>query len=339
MLEISEKYLIFLGGAESAGMAKTGRGLAFWAPERCVGQYRIDERAADVGLQTLSFEAGVAAGAKTLVVGITGVGGKLHESWIPHLVAAMEAGLDLAAGLHGKLNAHPVLSETAKRLGCRLVDVRVPPPGIEVGTGRNRTGRRVLMVGTDCALGKKYTALALHRAMVAAGAKATFRATGQTGIFIAGEGMPMDSVVSDFASGAAEQLSPDNDPDHWDVIEGQGSLFHPGFAAVSLGLLHGSQPDALVICHEAGRTTINGYEDFPLPSLTECMDLHLLMARLTNPGVRAAGVSLNTAKLDEAAAREALAAAQTETGLPACDPIRFGAEALARAVLNGTSGS
>lgn len=334
MLELQSKYLIFLGGAESAGMAKTGRGLAYWAPERCAGQYRIDDSAADVGLPDLDLEEAVAAGARTLVVGITGIGGKLHESWTPHLVAALEAGLDLAAGLHGKLNAHPVLVETARRLGRKLVDVRVPPPGIEVGTGRRRSGKRVLMVGTDCALGKKYTALALHRAMVEAGAKATFRATGQTGIFIAGEGMPMDSVVADFASGAAEQLSPDNDADHWDVIEGQGSLFHPGFAAVSLGLLHGSQPDALVICHEAGRTTINAYPDFALPSLTECIDVHLRMARMTNARVRAAAVSLNTSKLEDAAAREALAAAEAETGLPACDPIRFGAARLADAVLN-----
>ena len=334
MLELHPSYLIFLGGAESADMAKTGRGLAYWAPERCVGQYRIEAGGADVGLPDLGFEAAVEAGAKTLVVGITGIGGKLHESWTEPLIAAMEAGLDLAAGLHGKLNAHPGLSEAAARLGRRLIDVRVPPPGIEVGTGRKRSGKRVLMVGTDCALGKKFTALALHQAMVEAGANATFRATGQTGIFIAGEGMPMDSVVADFASGAAEQLSPDNEPDHWDVIEGQGSLFHPGFAAVSLGLLHGSQPDALVICHEAGRKTINAYPDFPTPSLSECIALHLSMARLTNPGVRAAAVSLNTAKLDEAAARQALAAAEAETGLAAADPIRFGAARLADAVLN-----
>ena len=333
MLELHPKYLIFLGGAESADMAKTGRGLAFWAPERCAGQYRIDAAAADVGLATLGFDQAVAAGAKTLVVGITGIGGKLHDSWTDPLVAALEAGLDIAAGLHGKLNAHPVLSAAAGRLGRRLIDVRVPPPGIEVGTGRKRSGKRVLMVGTDCALGKKYTALALHQAMVEAGANATFRATGQTGILIAGEGMPMDSVVADFASGAAEQLSPDNDPDHWDVIEGQGSLFHPGFAAVSLGLLHGSQPDALVICHQAGRETINAYPDFPLPSLTECIDLNLRMARLTNPDARAAAISLNTSKLDEAQAREALAAAEAETGLPAADPIRFGAARLAEAVL------
>lgn len=335
MLELHPKYLIFLGGAESADMAKTGRGLAYWARERCVGQHRLSDDAADVGLSQMSYAAAVEAGAKTLVVGITGIGGKLHESWTPSLVEAMEAGLDLAAGLHGKLNAHPVLGKAADRLGRRLIDVRTPPANIEVGTGRARRGKRVLMVGTDCALGKKFTALALHQAMLAEGAKATFRATGQTGIFIAGEGMPMDSVVADFASGAAEMLSPDNEEDHWDVIEGQGSLFHPGFAAVSLGLLHGSQPDALVICHEAGRRTLNAYPDFDIPSLSECIDLHLRMARITSPDVRAAAISLNTSKLDEAAARAALAEAEAETGLPACDPIRFGAQAMARAVLEG----
>lgn len=328
MLDIAEKYLIFLGGAESADMTKTGRGIAYWARERCVGQYRIGDDAGDVGLKELSFAAARAAGARTLIVGVTGIGGKLHESWIPHLQAALEAGLDIAAGLHGKLNAHAVLSQVAKAQGRRLVDVRVPPPGLEVGTGRKRTGQRVLMVGTDCALGKKYSALALHEGLIAAGAKATFRATGQTGIFIAGEGMPMDSTVADFTTGAAEHLSPDNDDDHWDVIEGQGSLFHPGFAPVSLGLLLGSQPDALVICHQAGRTHVNGYPDVELPSLSECADLNVRMARMTNRSVRVAGISLNTRTLSEEEARIALSDAEAELGVPAVDPIRFGAQRL-----------
>lgn len=334
MLDIAEKYLIFLGGAESADMTKTGRGIAFWAPERCVGQYGIGSGAGDIGLAPMGFDEAYAAGARTLVVGVTGIGGTLHESWIEHLVAALHAGLDIAAGLHGKLNAHPRLVEVASALGRKLVDVRVPPPDIKVGTGHRRTGRRVLMVGTDCALGKKYSALALHQGLLKAGAKASFRATGQTGIFIAGEGMPMDSTVADFATGAAEQLSPDNDDDHWDVIEGQGSLFHPGFAPVSLGLLLGSQPDALVICHQAGRTHVNGYPHVALPSLSECAELNLRMARMTNPDVRVAGISLNTRTLSDDEAKLALSEAEAELGVPAIDPIRFGTDRLVTVIMD-----
>ncbi len=148
-----------------------------------------------------------------------------------------------------------------------MIDVRVPPPGIPIATGRKRSGRRLLTVGTDCALGKKYTALALARAFAARGVPTDFRATGQTGIMIAGAGIPMDAVVADFEAGAAEMLSPDAPPDHWDVIEGQGSLFHPSYACVSLGLLHGSQPDVIVVCHEPGRTGIVGLDAYRLPGL------------------------------------------------------------------------
>ena len=333
MLDLHPKYLIFLGGSESAGYAKTGRGIAYWRPEACVGELRLDEGAETVGLPAASLEEAVAAGARTMIVGLTGIGGKLVPGWMPTLVAAMEAGLDLAAGLHHKLKDQPELVAAAERTGQRLIDVRVPPANIEVGTGKKRSGKRVLAVGTDCALGKKFTALALHQGLVDKGVKATFRATGQTGILISGSGIPMDSVVVDFASGAAEMLSPDNDPDHWDVIEGQGSLFHPGFAAVSLGLLHGSQPDVLVLCHQAGRETINGYPHYKLPSLKDCMQRNLDLARLTNPDVRFAAVSLHTGKLNEAEAREALKAASDEAGLPAFDPIRDGPVGLAEAVL------
>lgn len=333
MLDLHPKYLIFLGGEESNTYAKTGRGVATWRKDLCVGELRLDSEAATVGLPEVTLDEAVAAGAKTVIVGLTGIGGKLHPSWIPALVAALEAGLDVAAGLHHKLKDQPELVAAAKRSGQRPIDVRVPPKDIEVGSGLKRTGKRVLTVGTDCALGKKYTALALHKGLEAQGVNATFRATGQTGIMISGSGIPMDSVVVDFASGAAEMLSPDNDPDHWDVIEGQGSLFHPGFAAVSLGLLHGSQPDVLVLCHEAGRETINGYPHYKLPGLADCIRQTLDMARLTNRDVVCAAVSLHTGKLDEPAARTALKAAAEAAGVPAFDPIRDGPEGLAAAVL------
>jgi uncharacterized NAD-dependent epimerase/dehydratase family protein len=180
---------------------------------------------------------------------------------------------------------------------------------------------RLLTVGTDCALGKKYTALALTRAIIATGGCASFRATGQTGIMIAGGGVPLDAVVSDFIAGAAEVLSPDNHPEHWDVIEGQGSILHPAYAGVSLGLLHGSQPDVLVLCHDPRRSEIQGYAGFAIPPLPEVMDLHLRLARRTNPQVRFVGASLNTSGMTEQERSEALALASTVCGVPAFDPI------------------
>jgi uncharacterized NAD-dependent epimerase/dehydratase family protein len=205
-----------------------------------------------------------------------------------------------------------------------LIDVRTPPAGIPIGTGRKRSGMRLLTVGTDCALGKKYTALALHRAFVARGVDADFRASGQTGIMIAGRGIPMDAVVSDFEAGAAEILSPDAAPDHWDLIEGQGSLFNPAYAAVSLGLLHGSQPDVFVVCHDPTRTTVLGLEGYALPAIEEVIDLTIRLGRRTNPAIRCGGVSLNTSKLGDAEAHALMASEQLRLGLPVADPIRGG---------------
>jgi uncharacterized NAD-dependent epimerase/dehydratase family protein len=218
--------------------------------------------------------------------------------------------------------------EAAKASGARLVDVRVPPKNLPVGTGKKRSGRRLLTVGTDCAIGKKYTALALDQAMREAGMDSSYRATGQTGIMIAGEGLPIDSVVADFISGAAELLSPDNDPGHWDVIEGQGSLFHPGYSGVSLGLLHGSQPDAFVVCHEATRKCVSGWEHYALPSIPECIELHVAAGRRTNPGIRCVGVSVNTSGLPRAERAEYLANLSREVGLPCVDPLIDGCAAI-----------
>ncbi len=185
----------------------------------------------------------------------------------------------------------------------------------------------MLTVGTDCAVGKKYTALAIEKEMRARGVDADFRATGQTGIFISGRGIAVDSVVSDFVSGAAEWLSPPAAPQHWDVIEGQGSLFHPAYAGVTLGLMHGSQPDALVLCHDVARTGIADYEGYPIPTYEACFQAYLAAARLTNRAARFAGVSLNTASLDDAAAARAVAEVAARVSLPCCDPIRHGVAA------------
>jgi len=242
------------------------------------------------------------------------------------LVQALEAGLDIVSGMHKPLEDTPELKATAERLGRRLINVRVPPKNLPVGTGRKRTGMRMLAVGTDCALGKKYTALAITRGLKARGIAADFRATGQTGIMIAGGGMPMDAVVSDFEAGAAELLSPDAPADHWDVIEGQGSLAHPAYAAVSLGLLYGSQPDVIVVCHEPGRKSILGLPDYPLQSIEETIQINLLLGRRTNPNIRCGGISFNTSKLSEAEARRVMAEESARLGLPVADPMRGGPE-------------
>src|ERR1700744_6455510 len=199
--------------------------------------------------------------------------------------------------MHAKLGSVPQLKAAAERLGRRLIDVRTPPNNIPIGPGAKRSGKRLLTVGTDCAIGKKSTALALARAFKQRGLDADFRATGQTGIVSAGGGMPMDAVIADFEAGAAEMLSPAAPARHWDVIEGQGSLFHPAYAAVSLGLLHGSQPDVIVVCHEAGRKTMLGSPSYALPTLSETIELNLTLGRRTNPAIRCAGISINTSSL------------------------------------------
>jgi uncharacterized NAD-dependent epimerase/dehydratase family protein len=266
-----------------------------------------------------------ARGARALVIGVANTGGVISESWIPSLVEALESGLDLISGMHAKLGNVPQLKAAAERHGRRLIDVRTPPKNIPIATGDKRSGKRLLTVGTDCAVGKKYTALALASAFSRRGLDADFRATGQTGILIAGGGMPMDAVVADFEAGAAEVLSPDAPAQHWDVIEGQGSLFHPAYAGVSLGLLHGSQPDVIVVCHEPNRKNLLGHEAYSLPDVAETIDMNLRLGRRTNSAIRCAGVSLDTSRFDADAAARLLAAESARLGMPVADPIRAGA--------------
>ena len=325
-VELPTPYLLFLGDTTEPAYAKTAFGLRDWVPERCVGEWACVGATVSTGLPRLTPNEARMRGARALVIGVANAGGVIGERWIPLLVEALEAGLDLVSGLHARLVDVPALSSAAQRCGRRLFDVRTPPPRIPLATGRKRSGRRLLTVGTDCALGKKYSALAIARAFAARGLSADFRATGQTGILIAGGGMPMDAVVSDFEAGAAELLTPDAAADHWDIIEGQGSLFHPAYAAVSLGLLHGSQPDVVVVCHEPGRERVVGYPDFALPSIPETIELTLRLGRRTNAAVRCAGVCLNTARFDSDAAHELLAREHKRLGLPVADPMRPGAE-------------
>ncbi len=325
-MELPHPYLLFLGDTTEPAYAKTAFGLRDWAQDRCVGEWSCGGTAVTTGLPRLTPREARERGARSLVVGVANVGGVINQSWMGALIEALEAGLDIVSGLHTKLGDSPALQSVAARCGRRLIDVRTPPRDIPIASGRKRSGKRLLTVGTDCALGKKYSALALARAFAARGVDVNFRATGQTGILIAGAGLPMDAVVADFEAGAAEMLSPDAAPGHWDVIEGQGSLFHPAYAAVSLGLLHGSQPDVIVVCHEPGRTHILGYPAYPIPEIAETIDLNLRLARRTNAQVRCAGVCLNTSRLGAEAARELMAAERARLGVPVADPMRGGAE-------------
>jgi uncharacterized NAD-dependent epimerase/dehydratase family protein len=317
-------YLLFLGDTVEPGYAKTAFGLRDWSSERCVGEWALPGAKVTTGLSWMTPAAAVEKGARALVVGVANPGGVIPENWVTALVEALEAGLDIVAGMHSRLAEIPVLAVTAARLQRRLVDVRTPPADIPVASGIKRTGRRLLTVGTDCALGKKYTALAVTRGLAARGLDVRFRATGQTGIMIAGEGIPIDAVIADFVAGAAEMLTPAAAPGHLDVIEGQGSLFHPSYAAVSLGLLHGSQPDLFIVCHDPTRRSVLGHPHFPLPAIEAVIAQTVALGRLTNPAIRCAGVSLNTSTLDDAAAAAMIAGTAARLGLPVADPVRGG---------------
>ena len=321
---LPEPYLLFLGDTTEPGYAKTAFGLRDWASERCLAEYRLPAATVSAGLPQAAPREAAARGARSLVIAVANPGGVIPGAWLPALVEALEAGLDLVAGMHARLADIAVLQEAAERNGRCLIDLRTPSATIPVASGLPRSGKRLLTVGTDCALGKKYTALAIARGLQARGAAATFRASGQTGIMIAGEGIPIDAVISDFVAGAAELLSPAAAPDHIDVIEGQGSLFHPSYAPVSLGLLHGSQPDLFVVCDQPGREHILGHPTFPIPPIDAVIDQTTMLGRLTNPAIRCAGISLNTGALDDAAAAAVIADTTARFGLPAADPIRGG---------------
>jgi uncharacterized NAD-dependent epimerase/dehydratase family protein len=327
-VQLKAPYLILIGEEDDATYAKTGFGIVQWRPELVAGQLRFPGCTVDLGVPDLTLDEAVAAGVGSLLIGVAPVGGAVPDAWWDVMLDAARKGLDVVCGLHIKLADNAEVVAAAKASGARLIDVRVPPRKLPVGTGRKRTGRRILTVAADCAIGKKYSALALDQAMRAAGLKSTFRATGQTGIMIAGEGIPIDAVVADFIAGAAELLSPDNDPDHWDIIEGQGSLFHPGYSGVSLGLLHGSQPDGFVVCHDPLRTTVSGWEHYALPPIRECIDTHVLMGRRTNPDIRCVGITVNTSALPAAERRRYQDDLTAETGLPCCDPVTDGCGAI-----------
>ncbi|MEM8698815.1 MAG: N-acetyltransferase DgcN [Pseudomonadota bacterium] len=331
-MSLEQPYLLFLGDAPDALAAKVAQGIKDWRPGVSVGQFRLPGCQADMGLKDLSLSEAAAAGAKTLVIGVANRGGLISDAWKEVLIEAMEAGMDIAAGLHTLLNKQADLVAAAERTGRTLHDVRIPTEQYPIGDGKERPGKRVLAVGTDCSCGKMYTALAMEKTMRARGMKADFRATGQTGILITGDGVPLDAVIADFMAGAVEKLTPPNDGDHWDLIEGQGSLFHPSYSGVTMALVHGGQADALVLCHEPTRTHMRGLPHYDVPSLEALRDTALPLARRVNPEAQVIGCSINTAALSDEEAETYLAETEARIGLPCTDPFRHGADKLVDAL-------
>ncbi|MCX7566660.1 DUF1611 domain-containing protein [Sulfitobacter sp. F26169L] len=329
---IQTPYLLFLGDAPDQLSAKVAQGIKDWRPDNAVGQLRMEGCKADVGLEDMTLAQAKAAGAKTLVIGVANRGGYISQAWKDVLIAALEMGYDLASGLHNLLSEEEDLVKAAAQHKQALHDVRIPTVEYPIASGVKRTGKRVLAVGTDCSVGKMYTALALDQAMRARGMKSTFRATGQTGILITGEGVPLDAVVADFMAGSIEHLTPDNEPDHWDVIEGQGSLFHVSYSGVTMALVHGGQPDALIICHEPTRPHMRGLPDYKVPRMEDIRDVALTLARVANPDCKVVGIAVNTQHMSEDEAQAYLTKVESEMGLPAVDPFRHGAERLAEAL-------
>lgn len=331
-MSIAQPYLLFLGDVTDPISAKTARGIALWRPDSCVGQLRLTEETVSLGLKDLSLQQAQELGAKTLVIGTANAGGVIPEAWRNTLIEAAKMGFEIASGMHTRLCDIPELAQLAKANITRLHDVRHYDAPLAVGNGKPRQGKRILTVGTDCSVGKMFTALALEKAMQSNGVDARFKATGQTGILIDGAGISIDAVVADFISGAVEAISPSFNDHEWDIIEGQGSLFNPSFAGVSLGLLHGAQADALVLCHELNRAHIRHLPHCKVPSISASIEANLNAARLTNPNVKLAGISLNTSAVSEEEAQALCATWQEQYQVPVTDPVRFGIQSIADAL-------
>lgn len=329
---IRKPYLLFLGDAHDNLAAKVAQGIKDWNPDSVVGQFRMEGCNADVGVPDMSLQEAFDKGARTLVVGVANRGGVISDAWLRVLAEAMEIGFDIASGLHNLLRDENLLKATSARTGATLHDVRIPTVAYPIANGVKRTGKRCLAVGTDCSVGKMYTGLAMDAEMQKRGMKSTFRPTGQTGILITGKGVPLDAVVADFMAGAVEWLTPDAEADHWDHIEGQGSLWHISYSGVTMALIHGGQPDALILAHEPTRTHMRGLPGFGLPKLEELRDMALPLARISNPACEVAGISVNTKALGDAEALALCDEIEERMGLPTVDPYRHGAARLVDAL-------
>jgi len=265
-----------------------------------------------------------------LLIGIAPVGGGLEGHWRGPLRDAIAAGLDVISGLHLMLNDDPELAAMAAQHGVTLHDVRRPPDDIPVGRNLARAlpVKRVLCVGTDCNTGKMVAAFELAEALRRRGRDARFIATGQTGIMLSGCGIAIDRVVSDFVPGAVELMLRENQDAEVALIEGQGSLIEPAYSGVTLGLIHGSAPDAMILVHHATRTTLIHHHAVPIPPLSELIELHERVTRPLYPS-KVVGIALNTVGLDDNGARAAIERVEADVGLPATDCVRFGPDRLA----------
>jgi len=340
------RFLILADGDFGPMTSKTANSVIRYLPERTVGV--LDRRQAGKTVQQVlgfggsipivrSMKEGLALRPDAVLVGIAPQGGRLPEEWRSWLAEALEAGCDLWSGLHTFLGDDPVLAAKARASKRKIFDLRKPPPDLPVASGAAKAVEPyvVLTVGTDCNVGKMTAQLQLTRELNAAGLRTRFVATGQTGIMIEGWGIAVDAVVADFVAGAAERLVLEGSADA-DVIlvEGQGSINHPGYSAVTLGLLHGSCPDGLILCHQATREYIGDYRPaawLKIPPLAEYIRLYETIGSAVHPS-RVIGICLNTYDMPEDAARRACEAASRETGLPATDPVRFGSVPLVEAV-------
>jgi uncharacterized NAD-dependent epimerase/dehydratase family protein len=327
-MQIASPYLLFIGDATDQLSIKMARGVADWRPELCIGEYSVPGCTVSTGVTKMDIKTAADNGAKSFILGFANSGGVLDKKWLSYILEALDNGMDIVSGLHNKLTDFPEIVAKAQTTNQQLLDIRHPKAEFITGTGVKRTGKRLLTVGTDCSVGKMYTSLSLEKAMKKANFNVDFRATGQCGILIAGTGVAIDCVISDFLSGASESLSPANNADHWDIIEGQGSLSHPAFAGVSLGLLHGSQPDALVICHDLNRSHMRGLPQSQFPSIETTIALNLQAAKLTNPNVKVVGITVNTSSVSVEKGQEICAQLSKEFSLPCVDPLRDGADAI-----------
>jgi uncharacterized NAD-dependent epimerase/dehydratase family protein len=345
----AHRFLILADGQFDPLSSKTANSCIRYLPERIVAV--LDrQQAGKTAQDVLGFGGAIpvvgdladgitrGAGATAVLIGIAPPGGRLPDEWRAWLREAISRGLEVWSGLHTFIADDPELGPLARERGVRILDVRRPPPDLPVGDGRAAEvdALVVLTVGSDCNVGKMTAQLQLRDALVRRGHRAAFVATGQTGIFIEGWGIAVDAVVADFIAGAAEQLVLQGARDHDIVlVEGQGSLVHPGYSGVTLGLLHGACPHAMILCHQASREWVGDYHGrapwVPVPPLAELVSMYERAAAPVRPS-RVLGICLNTFDLDERSAREAVARAGRETGLPATDPVRFDPAPLVTAI-------
>jgi uncharacterized NAD-dependent epimerase/dehydratase family protein len=336
---MQQRYLILAEGRSGdPHHGKTARGVVRYAPEKVVA-ILDSQRAGETyeGFPIVgSVNDALCFGPTTALVGVATQGGRFPPEWRELLKSCLAKGLDIENGLHERVSDDPELVELAARHGAELRDLRKPPPDLNVPTGENLTvpARIVLTVGSDCAIGKMTVALELDLEARRRGVASVFVPTGQTGIAIAGWGIAVDAVIADFIAGAAERLVVEGVERGGELlwVEGQGALSHPQYSGVTLGLYHGSAPHSLVLCHRAGQEFVDEDPRFPIPPLSELVELHERTALIARPAPVAA-IALNTRDLDEDAARAAIEAAEAETGLRADDPVRFGAAGIVDAVV------